>query len=139
MPLTISRYLALIFAIGLGLAEAIINMSQESWQYAPLWIIDYIIVFALLGSFVTTKDERYAPLLMSSWALSVGVMYMAYFISRDLECRALLPINHTILYLIGLALFVSLLGFALSVVAFFQNSKFNNPLQPTTKSAAAER
>jgi len=37
---------ALVFAIGLATDEAMINRGD--WQYAPLWIVGYIIVDWLL-------------------------------------------------------------------------------------------
>src|SRR5262245_31173498 len=49
--LTGCRYLALAYAIGLAIGEAVINSSQEHWQYAPLWIIDYVIVAYLVAEF----------------------------------------------------------------------------------------
>lgn len=40
MLLACSRRFALVFAIALGIGEAVINWGH--WQYAPLWIVDYI-------------------------------------------------------------------------------------------------
>ena len=43
MLLTSCRYLALVYAIVLAIVEAVLNSRREQWQYAPLWIIDYVI------------------------------------------------------------------------------------------------
>ncbi len=71
MLLKACRYLALAYAIGLAIGEAVLNSSQEHWQYAPLWIIDYVIVAYLLVGFWVSRRGRHVPILMSS-VCSVG-------------------------------------------------------------------
>src|SRR5688572_19900011 len=81
--LTACRYLALAYAIGLAIGEAVINSNQEHWQYAPLWIIDYVIATYLLVGFWASRRGRYLPILMSAYALSAGVLYIAFFLNLD--------------------------------------------------------
>jgi uncharacterized membrane protein len=61
MLLTSCRYLALVFAIVLAIVEAVLNSSREHWQYAPLWIIDYIIVAYLQAGFWLTRRGNISP------------------------------------------------------------------------------
>jgi hypothetical protein len=110
MLLTLCRYLALCYAIGLAIGEAVINSSQEQWQYAPMWIIDYIIVAYLLVGFWVTRRGRYIPILMSAYALSTGVLYMAFFLNFDPDLPELLRGQGVIVGLIGLVLVISIIG-----------------------------
>ena len=88
MLLKACRYLALAYAIGLAIGEAVINSNQEHWQYAPLWIIDYVIVVYLLVGFWVSRRVRYVPILMSAYALSAGVVYIAFFLNLDPDLPA---------------------------------------------------
>ena len=117
-PLTLSRYLALIFALLLGVMEAVLNSAQPHWQYAPLWIIDYVIVLALLAGFWLTRRARHAAVLMSAWALATGVFYMALFVSLDPEIPGTDQVPAFFLFLVGLGLGVQLLGLALAALAY---------------------
>jgi len=77
-----SRYTALIYAIGLGIGEAVINWGD--WQWWPLWVVDYIIVFLLLIAFWRTRQPGRSLELAAAWAFACGVFYMALFVSLDL-------------------------------------------------------
>ena len=72
--LRVCRYLALVYASGLAIGEAMINSRQDHWQYAPLWIIDFVIVAYLIAGFWMSRRGRYVPILMSAYALSTGVV-----------------------------------------------------------------
>ena len=111
-----SRYLALVFAIGLAIGEAVINSSQDQWQFAPMWIIDYLIVIYLLAGFWVTRRGRNVAVLMSAYALSTGVMYMAFFAGLDPDQPG--PPPGGILALLGLVLGVSVLGLVASTLAW---------------------
>jgi hypothetical protein len=117
-PLTLSRYLALTFAIVLAIVEALLNMSRPQWQYAPLWIIDYVLVAALLVGFRLTRKPIHLPVLMAAWALAAGVFYMALFISMDPEMKLNAP--SSILLLIALGLAVQVIGLTLAAVAHYR-------------------
>lgn len=119
MPLQWSRYTALLFAIGLGIGEAVINWGH--WQFAPLWIVDYICVAWLLAGFHQTRNEadgRSIAVLASGWAFTAGVFYMALFISLDSEvAKYNIGASGTILILIALMLSVAALGVLTSFLA----------------------
>lgn len=106
MALACSRYIALIFAIGLGIGEAVINWGH--WQYAPLWIVDYIIVAWLIWGFLATRSGSGVHVLLAAWAFTAGIFYMAFFASLDPEL-ALHP-NRVLLVLIGIMLAASVTG-----------------------------
>lgn len=111
--LNLSRYLALFFAIGLGLGEAVINWGN--WQFAPLWIVDYLIVVWLLVGFRLTRNGRSLPVLMSGWAFTAGVFYMALFISLDPQLN--LKSDRGLLSLIALMLLLAVGGFVSAALA----------------------
>jgi hypothetical protein len=119
MPLQWSRYTALLFAIGLGIGEAVINWGH--WQFAPLWIVDYICVAWLLAGFHQTRNEadgRSIAVLASGWAFTAGVFYMALFISLDPEvAKYNIGASGTILILIALMLSIAALGVLTSFLA----------------------
>lgn len=108
MPLACSRYLALVFAIGLGIGEAVINWGH--WQYAPLWIVDYIVVGWLLWAFFKTRSGGHVHSLLGGWAFTAGIFYMALFISLDPAIPAHMRGGAVLLVLMGLMLGVSILG-----------------------------
>jgi FtsH-binding integral membrane protein len=112
MLLTCCRYLALLYAVGLAIGEAVINSSQDQWQYAPMWIIDYLIVAYLLIGFWITRRGRYVPILMSGYALSTGVMYIVFFLGFDPETPEAVRPNGPLLALIGLVFGISVTGLA---------------------------
>lgn len=120
MPLQWSRYTALVFAVGLAIGEAVINWGH--WQFAPLWIVDYICVLWLLAGFYQTRsktlDRQSIAVLVSGWAFTAGVFYMALFVSLDPEvAKYNIGGNGTILILIGLGLFIAALGVVTSFLA----------------------
>ena len=105
--LQLSRYLALLFAIGLGIGEAVINWGH--WQYAPLWIVDYVIVAWLAYGFFATRQRRDVHVLLAGWAFTAGVFYMALFVSLDPAMA--IDANAVILALIGGMAVVAGVGF----------------------------
>jgi hypothetical protein len=120
MPLQWSRYTALIFALGLGVGEAVINWGH--WQFAPLWIVDYICVAWLVAGFYQTRgetlDRRSIAVLASGWAFTAGVFYMALFISLDPGmARYNINVDRVILIPIGLMLILAALGVVTSFLA----------------------
>lgn len=123
MLLTLCRYLALVYAIGLAIVETVINSSQEQWQYAPLWVIDYLIVAYLLAAFWMTRRSEYVPVLMTAYALSTGVLYMAFFVNFDPDLPAALRGQGIVVALIGLAFAVSVVGLVATTVAWLQHER----------------
>ena len=120
MPLQWSRYAALLFAVGLGIGEAAINWGH--WQFAPLWIVDYVCVLWLFAGFYQTRGQAASgqsiAVLASGWAFTAGVFYMALFISLDPEvAKYNISASGTILILIGLMLLIAALGIVTSFLA----------------------
>lgn len=115
MLLACSRYLALFFAIGLGVGEAVINWGD--WQYAPLWVVDYIIVAGLLWSFFTTRAGRRIHMLVGSWAFAAGIFYMALFIHLDPAVAQHAASDAALLVIIGFMLALCVIGFVCAVLA----------------------
>jgi hypothetical protein len=119
--LAVSRYLALGFALVLAVMEAVLNSARPgpSWQYAPLWIVDYVIVGALLTGFLLTRRRGHEPVLMVAWALAAGVFYMGLFVGLDPEINRGQPPPATFLGLIAVALVVQVLGLGFAVRAYY--------------------
>jgi hypothetical protein len=121
--LTLCRYLALLYAIGLAIGEAVINSSQGHWQYAPLWVIDYFIVAYLLAGFWMTRRGKYIPILMSAYALSTGVLYIAFFVNFDPELPEAARGQGIVVALVGLVLGVSIIGLVATTVAWLPRER----------------
>jgi hypothetical protein len=81
MALKYTRYTALLFAIGLAIGEAAINWGN--WQWWPLWVVDYVIVVALLYGFLVARNPARAHVLTTAWAFTLGIFYMALFITLE--------------------------------------------------------
>jgi len=111
----VNRILAFVYAIGLGIGETVMNWGH--WQYAPLWIVDYLIVVALLFGAIKHDPGKSASILKAAWAFAFGVMYMALFISLEPELAALFETPPTVLLLMGLLNVLALIGFALAVLS----------------------
>ena len=116
-----SRYTALIYAVGLAIGEAAINWGH--WQYAPLWIVDYLCVALLLAGFWTTRNGKSNAILISGWSFTSAVFYMAFFINLDPENPARAkPEEMPLLYLIGFMLLLTVLGVITSALAYREES-----------------
>jgi hypothetical protein len=110
MVAKINRTLAVLYAVGLGIGEAIINWGQ--WQYAPLWIVDYmIVVWLLIGAF---KRENAAAVLRGAWSFAFGVMYMALAFVTDPAQHEMMQAPAVLKALIGLLVALSFAGVVLS-------------------------
>jgi len=106
---------ATLYSIILAIVEAILNWGD--WQYAPLWIVDYLIVIILLSAVFVFKKNIQRLMLLLGWAFSAGVMYMALFISLEPIPIALeSPDIEGKLPLMGLALIVSIVGIVLTII-----------------------
>ena len=115
MILKINLIIASTYSMILAIVEAMLNWGN--WQYAPLWIVDYIIVFILLSAVFLFKENVQRLLLLLGWAFSSGVMYMVLFISLDpIPTNNLSPNIDGILPLVGLALLVSIVGIILTLI-----------------------
>ncbi|MBI2423725.1 MAG: hypothetical protein HYV27_12920 [Candidatus Hydrogenedentes bacterium] len=106
----VNRVLALIYAIGLGIGEAAINWGH--WQYAPLWIIDYVIVFWLIGGVFAGRHAAFV--LFGGWAFALAVMWMALAVVTDPGNASVMEPSPAINGLMALLAFLALAGLALS-------------------------
>ena len=106
---------ASLFSIILAIVEVMLNW--DDWQYAPLWIVDYIIVIILLSAVFVFKENTQRLMLLLGWAFSAGVMYMVLFINLEpIPTTITFPNVEGILPLVGLALIVSIIGVVLTII-----------------------
>jgi len=115
MNLAVSRYLALLFAFGLAIGETIISWGH--WQFAPLFIIDYLTAACLLYAFYTARTAEKSYALMAAWAFSLGVFYMDLFVNLDPGVTPSLRPAPIVMWLIVLCIVVSLAGFFTALFA----------------------
>jgi len=108
----INKSLAAIFATGLGIGEAVMNWGN--WQYAPLWIIDYIIVIWLLCGVFTKHREKSAIILISGWSFSIATMSMAAAFLTAPKYETVVEYSIVKLSLIILLIVVAVIGLILS-------------------------
>jgi hypothetical protein len=106
---------ATLYSIILAIVEAILNWGD--WQYAPLWIVDYLIVTILLSAVFVFKKNIQRLMLLLGWAFSAGVMYMVLFINLEpIPTAVASPNIEGKLPLVGLALIVSIVGIVLTII-----------------------
>ena len=109
----INLIIATSYAIILAIIEALLNWGN--WQYAPLWIIDYLIVSILLSAVFLFKENFQKQMLLLGWAISSGVMYMVLFINLETNTD-LTILDKNILFSVALALIVSIIGIVLTII-----------------------
>ena len=111
----INLIIATLYSIILAIVEAMLNWGD--WQYAPLWIVDYLIVLVLFSAVFVFKKNIQRLMLLLGWAFSSGVMYMALFINiESIPTTIKSPNVEGILPLVGLALVVSIIGIILTMI-----------------------
>jgi uncharacterized YccA/Bax inhibitor family protein len=115
MHFVVSRYLALLFALGLAIGETIISWGH--WQFAPLWIVDYLMVIWLLYAYYKTRRSEHPYALLAAWAFTLGVFYMDLFVYADPQVPAHVRPAPLVMALIVLCLVISLIGFVSALFA----------------------
>ena len=120
MVKNINLVLATLYSIILILVETILNTYWGDWQYAPLWIVDYLIAIILISAVFVFKPYRQNLVLLLGWSFSAGVTYMALFISLEPNGLNSADIEGK-LPLFVLALLVSIVGLILTIIGFKQN------------------
>ena len=110
----INLMVAISYSIIIVVIETSMNVYWDDWSFYPLWIIDYLIAIILLSAVFIFKNIQNSMLLMG-WSLSVGVTYMALFISLDPNGLKSEDIE-TKLPLFILALIVSIFGLTLTII-----------------------
>ena len=108
----INLIIATLYSISLAIVETLLNWGD--WQYAPLWIVDYLIVIILFLAVFVCKESQQKVLLLG-WSFSAGVMYIALFLYLEPESIIVIA-DPTLLYAIGLELAVSLVGIVLTMI-----------------------
>lgn len=115
MHFAISRHLAWIYAVGLAIGETIVSWGH--WQFAPLFIIDYLVSVLLLLAFYSTRYGNKVHTLLAAWAFSLGVFYMDLFVNIDPGMPANLRCGPIVAWLIVLLIVVGLVGFVTALSA----------------------
>ena len=111
----INLIVATLYSIILAIVEVMLNWGD--WQYAPLWIVDYLIVIILLSAVFVFENNIQRLMLLLGWAFSSGVMYMALFVNLEpIPTTVKSPNVEGILPLVGLALVVSIIGVILTII-----------------------
>ena len=121
MVKNINLVLATLYSIILVLVETILNTYWNDWQYAPLWIVDYLIALILLSAVFVFKQQLQNLILLLGWSFSAGVTYMALFISLDPNGLNSEDIEGK-LPLFVLALLVSIIGLVSTIIDFKQKT-----------------
>jgi hypothetical protein len=120
----INLMVAILYSIIIVVIETSMNVYWDDWSFYPLWIIDYLIAIILLSAVFIFKNIQNSMLLMG-WSLSVGVTYMALFISLDPNGLKSEDIE-TKLPLFILALIVSIFGLTLTIIDLQKTNHLDN-------------
>ena len=115
MAKKINLIIAVLYSIIIVVIETSMNVYWDDWSFYPLWIIDYLIAIILLSAVFIFKNNIQKSILLLGWSLSVGVTYMALFISLDPNGLKSEDIE-TKLPLFILALVVSIFGLILTII-----------------------
>ena len=111
----INLMIAILYSIIIVVIETSMNVYWDDWSFYPLWIIDYLIAIILLSAVFIFKNNIQNSMLLMGWSLSVGITYMALFISLDPNGLKSEDIE-TKLPLFILALIVSIFGLILTII-----------------------
>ena len=111
----INLMVAILYSIIIVVIETSMNVYWDDWSFYPLWIIDYIIAIILLSAVFIFKNNIQNSMLLIGWSLSIGITYMALFISLDPNGLKSEDIE-TKLPLFILALIVSIFGLTLTII-----------------------
>ena len=121
----INLMVAILYSIIIVVIETSMNVYWDDWSFYPLWIIDYLIAIILLSAVFIFKNNIQNSMLLIGWSLSVGVTYMALFISLDPNGLKSEDIE-TKLPLFILALIVSIFGLTLTIIELQKINHLDN-------------
>ena len=121
----INLIVAILYSIIIIVIETSMNVYWDDWSFYPLWIIDYLIAIILLSAVFIFKKNIQNSMLLIGWSLSVGVTYMALFISLDPNGLKSEDIEIK-LPLFILALIVSIFGLILTIIDLQKINHLNN-------------
>lgn len=125
MAKKINLMVAILYSIIIVVIETSMNIYWDDWSFYPLWIIDYLIAIILLSAVFIFKKNIQNSMLLIGWSLSVGVTYMALFISLDPNGLKSEDIEIK-LPLFILALIVSIFGLILTIIDLQKINHLNN-------------
>ena len=125
MAKKINLIVAILYSIIIVVIETSMNIYWDDWSFYPLWIIDYLIAIILLSAVFIFKMDIQNSMLLIGWTLSVGVTYMALFISLDPNGLKSEDIEIK-LPLFILALIVSIFGLILTIIDLQKINHLNN-------------
>ena len=125
MAKKINLIVAILYSIIIIVIETSMNVYWDDWSFYPLWIIDYLIAIILLSAVFIFKKNIQNSMLLIGWSLSVGVTYMALFISLDPNGLKSEDIEIK-LPLFILALIVSIFGLILTIIDLQKINHLNN-------------
>ena len=125
MAKKINLIVAILYSIIIVVIETSMNIYWDDWSFYPLWIIDYLIAIILLSAVFIFKNNIQNSMLLIGWSLSVGVTYMALFISLDPNGLKSEDIEIK-LPLFILALIVSIFGLILTIIDLQKINHLNN-------------
>ena len=125
MAKKINLMVAILYSIIIVVIETSMNIYWDDWSFYPLWIIDYLIAIILLSAVFIFKKNIQNSMLLIGWSLSVGVTYMALFISLDPNGLKSEDIEIK-LPLFILALIVSISGLILTIIDLQKINHLNN-------------
>ena len=121
----INLIVAILYSVIIVVIETAMNIYWDDWSFYPLWIIDYLIAIILLSAVFIFKMDIQNSMLLIGWTLSVGVTYMALFISLDPNGLKSEDIEIK-LPLFILALIVSIFGLILTIIDLQKINHLNN-------------
>ena len=121
----INLMVAILYSIIIVVIETSMNVYWDDWSFYPLWIIDYLIAIILLSAVFIFKNNIQNSMLLMGWSISVGVTYMALFISLDPNGLKSEDIEIK-LPLFILALIVSIFGLILTIIDLQKINHLNN-------------
>ena len=125
MAKKINLIVAILYSIIIVVIETSMNIYWDDWSFYPLWIIDYLIAIILLSAVFIFKKNIQNSMLLMGWSLSVGITYMALFISLDPNGLKSEDIEIK-LPLFILALIVSIFGLILTIIDLQKINHLNN-------------
>ena len=125
MAKKINLIVAILYSIIIVVIETSMNIYWDDWSFYPLWIIDYLIAIILLSAVFIFKKNIQNSMLLIGWSISVGVTYMALFISLDPNGLKSEDIEIK-LPLFILALIVSIFGLILTIIDLQKINHLNN-------------